>query len=265
MVWQRERCPRTGRPHIQGYVRFKNRKRGSTVQRMLGQEGLHLDKCRGNEQQCKDYCTKIESRMGVGEEHGDFDAEEGKQGARGDLEVVAEAVKAGASMQAVARDYSTSYIRYHRGIEALSNAIRPPPAVQRDVQVTVYCGPTGTGKTHRVLTQYPDCYSVTEGPHPWDQYSSQRVIFLDEFDWKSWPIDTMKKVLDKWRMPLPCRYANKYAEWTHVLICANTSPVCWYEGATITSLLAFRRRIAGRCFWVTDRDTPEAEMQQIPL
>lgn len=267
MVWQRERCPETQRLHVHVYIRYKGRKYMNTVKRSLGREDAHVELRKGDEKSCRDYCTKEESRVEAGTEHGVYDETKGRQGKRTDLEDCAAMITAGRPMVEVAQAHPGDFIRYHRGFEAFANVLKPAPPVQRDVMVTVFCGPTGTGKTHRVLTQYPDCYSVPEGKNPWDQYSSQPVIFLDEFDWKSWPVDTIKKVLDKWRYPLACRYNNKYAEWTHVVICANSSPVEWYNDGSIgpAHLDAFRRRIRGRCYWVTAQEQTIEQMDPIPI
>jgi len=267
MVWQRERCPETGRIHVHVYIRFQGRKYMVTVKKMLGREDAHVEVCKGDEKACKDYCTKEESRIQAGDEHGTFDATAGKQGKRTDLENCADMLTAGRPMLEVANAHPSDFIRYHKGLEAYANLIKPPPPSQREVMVTVLCGPTGTGKTTRVMGQYPDCYSVTPGNHPWDQYSSQRTIFFDEFNWKMWDIDFMKKALDKWRLPLCCRYQNKYAEWTHVVLSANSSPVEWYNDPSIPDvhLQAFRRRITGRCFWISELGQPPEQWTNIGL
>lgn len=39
----------------------------------------------------------------------------------------------------------------------------------------------------------------------------------------------MNKYLDKWPLKLNCRYFDRFAAWTRVAICANSSPKDWYK------------------------------------
>lgn len=265
MVWQLERGAE-GTQHVQGYVRFDRRKRGSTVKRLLNRNA-HVEPARGSEEQCRTYCTKEETREEAGEEYGEFDASigtGGKQGQRTDLTTIANMIIAGSTMRDVAIAYPGDYIRYHSGFEAFQLTVTAIPPVQRDVQVIVLWGPTGTGKTHRIMTQYPECFCVRPGRDPWDGYSSQATIFLDEFDWAQWSIHEMKLILDKWRYRLQRRYRNAFAAWTLVAICCNQSPNSWWPNAHEADILAIRRRLVGSCHLVEDRDTPIAEMPVNP-
>lgn len=263
LVWQVERGE-DGTVHVQGYVRFKNRKRMTTVKKLMDCDGMHLEFAKGTEADNKAYCTKEDTRAEIGEERGSFDAEAGKQGKRSDLEEVSQRIVAGEPMRDIALAHPGDFIRYHRGFEAFANVIRAAPAKERNVEVIVLWGPTGTGKTHRVLHTYPDCFCVEPGRDPWDGYAGEATIFLDEFDYTLWPINQMKKILDKWKYRLQRRYLNAYAEWTRVVICANPSPVCFYDGASAPDLDAFRRRIQGRCRLVESREQTLAELMEMP-
>ena len=99
MVYQFERGNETGTEHIQGYVRFKNRRKFSVVQQWLP-HGAHIEKARGSEQQNKDYCTKEDTRVAetVPREFGTFNGDTGHQGRRTDLAAGVEALKTGIPM-----------------------------------------------------------------------------------------------------------------------------------------------------------------------
>lgn len=266
LVYQTERGEQ-GTEHIQGYVRFETRKRGSTVARKLAANSghhPHVEVARGTEQANKDYCTKADTRVeGPHGEFGVFEAEAGKQGKRSDLEAAAARIVEGAPMRDVALEFPAQFIRYHGGFKAFELTIAPQPAVERNVEVIVLWGPTGTGKTHRIMTMYPDCFCVRPGRDPWDGYSNQDTIFLDEFDYSAWNIHEFKLILDKWRYRLQRRYNNAFAAWTRVAICCNVNPRSWWADdhrVTDLDLAAIRRRIATSCHLVEDRDTPIAEM-----
>ena len=57
LVYQLERGE-NGTLHVQGYVRFHNRKRIQTVKNVLDSQGVHLEFARGAEEQNKHYCSR---------------------------------------------------------------------------------------------------------------------------------------------------------------------------------------------------------------
>jgi len=265
VVWQYERCPTTGRLHIQGYARFVNRVRYNTVKSTFGFNALHCKAAVGSEEENRGYCTK-EERVAVGEELGQYDAEEGKQGRRSDLMKIASEIEGGASLNIVARAHPADWIRYGRGIRDYANTIAPQPPARRDLTIYYLHGPTGTGKTHRVLTTYPDCYTVPtdRSTGAWDGYNGQSVILFDEWIPEpypapmrpaGWPIAEMNKCLDPFRLTLQSRYQNKQALWTTVFITSNCPPAAAYIDYPLPdSRDAFRRRIQHRCFLVETKE-----------
>jgi len=261
MCYQLEVAPTTGARHWQGYVRFFSRKRRSTVKRLLGAEDAHLEKPFGTEEQNKTYCSKEGGSMFS--EFGTYDANQGKgQGYRSDLEAAADMIKAGAHLNEVASKFSTDYIRYHGGFEALALRVAPAPPVRRDVLAIVLWGPTGVGKTHRMMSLYPEAYQVEPGRDPWGHYTNQDVVVFDEFDYSKWTIQQMNRFLDVWRCLLDARYHNRFAAWTRVAILANCSPLSWWPEAPMLLIDSFRRRIRGNVFHVTSREQRIEEMEK---
>lgn len=255
LVYEHQIAPETGRRHLQGYVRFNNRKRFSTVTAWFaarGMAGTHIEKAKGSEEQNRAYCTREETRAAGTEptEYGVYNPNHGKQGTRTDLAGAIDMLDKGASLGEVARAHAADFVRYHRGFQAYADATRPLPPLSRDVTVYVLWGPTGTGKTHRTLNKFPEIYSVKPGRDPWGMYRQETAIFFDEYDWEKWPLQEMNRYLDKWRCMLDARYADKYAMWTTVIIAANTNPSSWYPQAPQLLLDALRRRMTGRCFLV---------------
>lgn len=260
LVWQIE-SGEEGTTHIQGYVRFKKVVSFNSVKQHIGTDRVHLEVAKGTEQQNKDYCTKADTRVAEGEEWGEFKPKAGTQGQRCDLEEIADKCKQGVPLQVIAADHAGDFIRYHAGIERLHSLIAPPPPIAREVTVILLWGPTGTGKTHRILNKWEDCYQVdSHGRDPWGMYTGQAVLFLDEFNWEQWTIQEMNKILDKWRFRLDARYRDKFAEWTTVAICANTNPASWWPSADAVLSSAIRRRLTGKCYFV---DSQEPSLEEI--
>jgi len=257
LVWQLERGA-NGTLHIQGYCRFIRKYRLRTLHDWISPRAAVL-LARGNEQQCKDYCTKEESRVSVGEEHGEFNPNAGKKGHRSDLDEVSAKCAAGVPLQRIIAEHPTAWIRYSQGIADLHEKLAPelPPA--RDVTVQVLWGPSHTGKTHRILTntvlrRTGGIYVVKPGRGPWDRYHGQATILFDEFNWRKWEIYEMNQYLDKWTTSLDCRFRDKSAVWTRVVICANSSPTTWYADAEMEVLLAFRRRLGHGCRHIVSQE-----------
>nr|WAE42950.1 MAG: replication associated protein [Cressdnaviricota sp.] len=262
-IWQTERGA-DGTTHIQGYTRFHSRKRLNTVKNDMECPRLHLEAAKGNEAQNKTYCSKEATRVeGPRGEYGDYDPDAGTQGLRSDLTHVTELCRTGATMTQIATAHPGDYIRYHAGIEKLAHLIAPPKPIFREVAVWVLWGDTGLGKTHRVLTTYPDCYQVCgRGRDPWGQYRGQAVLLMDEFDPSLWTIQTMNGLLDKWRLLLDARYTDRYAEWTQIYICTNLIPTSWYADAPVVLRDSLRRRIARSCREVTSREPTLDEIKE---
>lgn len=258
IVWQTERGDREGTTHIQGYVRFQRRMRLNAVKQFFKRRDMHLEGARGSEAQNKDYCTKESSRVdGTHGEAGEYDPKQGQQGRRSDLEAIAEEVKRGDTIPEIAARHPGDFIRYGQGIERLAEVIAPPPPVQRVVTNYVLWGPTGVGKTHRVLTTFANVYQVLgRGRDPWGRYRGQDVLLLDEFDYKKWSPQELNAILDKWRFPLDARYHDKYAAWTLVFICCNDNPNSWYSDAFYSQEIraAVRRRLSSSCRLVESRE-----------
>lgn len=59
-----ETCPTTGRPHLQGYVRFKNSQYFSFLKRRFPK--AHIDQAKGNDSENEVYCTKESTFINFG-------------------------------------------------------------------------------------------------------------------------------------------------------------------------------------------------------
>lgn len=248
MIYSLEKGKKKGTPHLQGYVRFTVKKRLSAVKAVwkgTPMDKAHWRKCLGSEKDNKDYCSKEDTHV---EGPWEFKPENykpsaGEQGHRTDLESVAADVMEGMPIHEIARRNPVAMIQYSNGIKALMVARHPPPPARRDVQVAILWGPTGTGKTHRCRTLYPDLFAVIPGRDPWDGYVNQECILFDEFQPDKWGIEEMNRLLDVWPCALNSRYFNKSAAWTRVFICANDPPKGWFPLAWAKLKNAFFRRI----------------------
>lgn len=92
----------------------------------------------------------------------------------------------------------------------------------RKVKVHYIYGKTGTGKTRSVMETYgyENVYHVTNYEHPFDNYSGEKVLLLDEFR-DSLLIKALLQYIDGYPCRLPARYDDKIACFTEVYIVSN--------------------------------------------
>lgn len=243
MKYQVERAPTTGKIHLQGYL-------CTTVPMRLGElkknysTRCHWEKSRGSIEQNDLYVTKPESKV-----CGPFELgtrpEGGASKTHARWSTVKELITAGQTRNDILKELPELAPQF-RGIDALIEAFKPPVAVSREISVFYISGPTGVGKTHHALTQFPNACLVRGAYIPgksFDQYSDEKELILDEWSPFEWPLTLMNALLDKWKCPLSCRYQNKYARWQTVIICTNVKLDECYSACLPLQQASFRRRV----------------------
>lgn len=89
-VWQREKCPETGKSHIQMYAEATKMLTLRQWKAAVGDDSAHVEKRRGTRDQAIAYCKKIESRDE--EAPHEFGELKTAQGRRSDLDVKKERI-----------------------------------------------------------------------------------------------------------------------------------------------------------------------------
>jgi len=78
-VFQKEKCPKTGRLHYQGYVEFKRSVDYVFVKSTFKSKSLHAEPRLKSRQAARDYCMKEESRIEPPQEFGKWTLKPGKR------------------------------------------------------------------------------------------------------------------------------------------------------------------------------------------
>lgn len=254
MMCQIERAPTTGKLHLQGFICFERNKRAGAVARMPEFQHAHIEVMRGTVKQNEEYCSKEDSKVKGPWRFGDAPA----QGKRTDWAEVKTMISQGKTRTEVYSE-APHLANCCRGIETLYEHFSPAVPLTRDVRVCVLTGATGTGKSHRARTSYPDAYVITgkyyEGKS-FDQYRGEATLILDEWRNGEWPLTFMNAILDKWKLSLQCRYQNKWAAWTTVILCTNEDPDAAYSRDP-----CFHRRIEDRIIHVIDQQNPDVDLK----
>jgi len=130
IVYGRERAPRSGTPHLQGFGNLRRPSRFSAIKTIIG-NNAHIEKAKGNDLQNKEYCEK----------DGDFwsSGQPTSQGQRNDLEkVVRDIGRPDLDWNGVVLENQSAYIKYHRGMRALFKVVRPQQPRNFKTQVSLY-------------------------------------------------------------------------------------------------------------------------------
>ena len=195
---------------------------------------------------CVTYVSKKETRQAGPFIHGDFDMHE-DQGKRTDLEELRDAVVRGASVNEILNDpeLSLKAARFMPWLEKMVGARQAARFSQEDREVTVHYlwGKPGLGKTRSVLDgDRSQIFRVTNYEHPFDDYSGQSTLVLDEFAGQL-PFQLLLNVLDRYPCKLPCRFHDTWAGWTTVWIISNKPLERQYQDVEPQVRAALDRRI----------------------
>ena len=218
-IFQREKGHEKETPHIQMFLVFTISKRFSTVKDYF--PTAHIEKAQGSSVQCRDYCSKEDTRISGPYELGEFS----QQGSRSDLQTIVELVENNATDEEIKRLFPSQYLLHIDKIHKTREQQRydENKTKERKVIVTYIYGPPGCGKTRYIVKQYGygNFYRMTNyRKNCFDFYDNEKVIVFDEFD-SSLPITEMLNYLDVYPVQLPCRYANKMANYDEVYIISN--------------------------------------------
>jgi len=178
------------------------------------------------------------------------------QGARSDLQELANKVKDGATDYDVAMENPGAFCRYYRGFSALRSVMDAhAPKLRDPLDVTVIVTGTGIGKTHWCFEHYPALYRVKypeASGHAWwwDGYVSQETVLFDEFDGSQVSLVKMLQYLDRYPITVQSHNGGLIpVKYTRVFLTTNVHPALWYstvvmDAAFIGQKAALERRIS---------------------
>ena len=218
-----------GTYHTHLFICFASARKFSTMKNAFS--GAHFDVAKGTCSQNRDYVFKegkwLDDKKGETNlrdshfEYGEMPVE--RQGKRNDLHDLYDMIKCGMSNVQIL-DTDPSYIIHIDRLDKIRQELLFDKFrnVERLVNVTYVFGETGTGKTYDVMHRYgyDNIYRVTDYKHPFDNYSGQDVLVLDEYR-SQFPLWYILDILDKYPLQLSSRYTNKCACFTKVYIISN--------------------------------------------
>jgi hypothetical protein len=249
VIAQRERCPNTGREHIQGYIQFTEPQRGTLITGILGLEGsdMWFKRAYGSPQDNIKYCTKDDSQI----EPPVFSGEPSlTQGQRTDLDQVTDFIKDSHSIAEVAREYPKQFVKYHKGIERLIQLTTEQNFERIQKEVHVRWGKSRQGKStwaYSHAKQEGGFYrvpAIANGSIWIDGYEGQKTVYFDDYGGEGgiYPLPTLLRILDHWECTLPVKGSFRNFAPNRILITSNIDPRQWYSNSNGEQVEALFKR-----------------------
>lgn len=107
-IFQKEKCPTTGKEHFQGYIEFKEKTSYKLCKEIVEDDKCHIEPRKGTQRQAIDYCSKVETRIGLPKVFG----EPKRQGNRSDLDSILEAIQSGMTSTEILEEYGGHALRH---------------------------------------------------------------------------------------------------------------------------------------------------------
>ncbi len=172
ICWQIETCPDTGRQHRQGCLLSDKRVRWKQVQEWINDPVAHIECMRGTIAQAIAYCHKLETAEP--ESFCQFGIRpplypDTPRGAKDSLN---------AGIPINDESHPSVHARYQKWVDKITFAGK-----KRDwiMDCRFYWGPTGSGKTVSVFTEFgDDIYTWEHERHWFDGYRGQICILVDD-------------------------------------------------------------------------------------
>lgn len=189
-----------GGVHMQVYIELLKEMDFSRVVALFGDRTVHVEKVPlpgspySSPAAAARYCQKEDSRLQPDDPlypalHPEFFLDFGSRkqpGKRTDIHELATGIvdKKHKSVHDMALAEPKHYLTLHGGMTKLWHHVHNPAqtTTKRHLEVFVYYGPTGSGKTHKALFDNPDHYKFSPTQNGWwNGYCGQPTVVIDEF------------------------------------------------------------------------------------
>ncbi len=234
ICWGTEVCPSTKKKHYQGWIQTTTKKRIGGIKKLCQSKMIHVESCRGSENENNKYCQKDN----LYQTEGDFIT----QGKRTDLDELKRILDNGGTLKDIADENIQAFVQYNRGFEKYKNMIDKSARKSfRELEVTLIHGKTGSGKTKEAMKHDDDTYKIQGNALQWwDGYDGEKKLVIDEYD-NQISCTELLGILDGYQLRLPIKGGFTYANWTQVIITSNYRKL--HTNARKQHRLALSRRI----------------------
>lgn len=226
IAWGYELSPSEGTPHLQGFLVAKDPCRWARFKKVPGLKRAHFQLARGTFAQCKVYCTKSRTKdparnpnyeeFGVAAHCG--------QGSRTDICRAVEMIQEHKSAQQVAEQLPLTYVRMHRGLEALAHRLQRAGGPKKVFWIH---GGTGLGKTYAVYAKFGSDVWVSDNNFKFfSGFNGHRVALFDDFRHDMCKFAWLLRLTDQYPMSVEIKGGS--TQWNPeivIITCTNSIDV----------------------------------------
>lgn len=239
-IFQKERGEE-GTDHLQGYITLSQPRRLAWMKSRLPR--AHLEKRKGSHEQAVQYVIKEDTRIEdpvIFPSSVTLSSLQSLQATASTgvsrLNLMKMKIDSGATDLELADEDFETWVRHYRGLNAY-RLLKSKPR-NHEMHVSVYQGPTGTGKSRFAMENFPSAYWKQRSQW-WDGYAGHEVVVIDEF--YGWlPFDTLLRLCDRYPLLVETKGGQVQFEAKRVIITTNALPQSWYKSCYFPS---FVRRV----------------------
>jgi uncharacterized protein (DUF433 family) len=234
LCYQAERCPKTLKEHLQGYLECgENALDYNSIKLILNDQKLWIGSRIASQRDAINYTKKDDSRikelpwieLGLAK----------NQGHRTDIGNVMTLLEEGKSPTDIREEYPTIYFKFSNIImkmygEYLKENIKES---EYKIQVILLIGRPRTGKTSEVFRRHPkkDIYMLnrTSSTAWFDGYTNQKVLLIDDFKKGMFSLREILQFTDRYYHQYPIKNGFITKQWTYVYITSNYKLQNWFQ------------------------------------
>lgn len=233
---QNEISSGTNYDHWQIVIYFKKPITVSGAKKWFGLKEAHFEATRSDA--ARKYCSKSDTSVeGSWFMFGKLPA---RKNDKTDWAIVKEQAQSG-KLDDIDADV---FVRNYFSLKRIAKDYASAP-YRKNVKVNVFCGVTGSGKSHRAFEEAEKLgkyYVKSSTTKWWDGYRGEEVVIIDEFRGLI-GIEHMLKWLDRYPCYVEEKGGNLPLMATTFYICSNLVPRAWYDNLDLNTVDALERRL----------------------
>ncbi len=238
------RAKRTGTLHLQGYIELLKQLTKGQIKKKLNQR-MHFEERWGTQAQAIAYCKKVRTRVADGlSGEGGTPSRQKKCTA-----ALIKDIQQGNELSEIMVDHPQQYLHLHSGIDKMHQF-----HVKKrnwDMEVVIFYGKAGTGKTYKAHNDNPDAYVLSLGEDGngkiwFDQTYQGQTIIINEFR-SQLKYGYLLKLWDCIPMPLAVKYGGTQMRSKKIVFTTNIEPMDWYPGKDAEGFSMLEDRLLHEC------------------
>ncbi|AXH75674.1 MAG: Rep [Cressdnaviricota sp.] len=235
-------------PHLQGLTMLEKQISRSVLTKLPHPFGrcFYMEALIGTPYDNMKYCQKdlkfeeYGIKPELAKRHGGTKATQGK---RSDIEDVCILVKEGKTDVEIFEEHPKTTFKFLRHIQNVRSLVKPTRT--KPLEVHIYYGKPGLGKTHTAYANHPDLFQLPVGKDFWmDRYQRDEKVLFDDFCGKVALVNLLQ-ILDKYIIQVPIK--GGFCWWCPnlIILTTNVHPCNWYDyEQRADSYDALKRRIS---------------------